>query len=299
MRVAMRTNSGPLPASNVASWEFRTGVKARIAPPMGCNGGVQMQLKVSDLDVIIADPSATVRKMLEQRVASAGVASIRQVDTVSLAMTEMRRQPPHVAIGALYFDDGTGVDLVQAMRDDVRTQGTAFLCVTSEDDPDKLDPIRQAGLVALLKKPIDGSTLAAALHSTIADLGDEGIFDFEELRVLVVDDSRFSRRHIGAVLGKLGISELTFAEDGLQACRLLQDDTFDLVVTDYNMPNLDGEGLVRFVRTESNQPRVPILMVTSESDTSRLAQVHRHGVSAMCDKPFGIDEVRALIANII
>jgi len=259
-----------------------------------------MQLRIPDLDVVVADPSPTMQRMLARRIEAAGVRSIRRVHSVGTAMWEMIRSPPHVAIGAFHFDDGTGADLVEGMREADRTCNVPFLCVTSEEDPSRLDRIRQAGLVALLRKPIDAATLATALHSTIAELvHDEGAFDFEELTVLVVDDSRFARRHIGSVLNKLGILDLTFANDGVEASRILAERSFDLVVTDYNMPNLDGDGLVQHVRRESSQRSVPILMVTSESDTARLAAVHRHGVSAVCDKPFGIDEVRALISTIL
>lgn len=258
-----------------------------------------MQLGLSDLDVVIADPSSIMQRMLAQRVTSAGVRSIRRVASIASAMSEMVRQPPHVALGAFHFDDGTGADLVEAMREEERTRGVPFLCVTSADN-EELDRIRQAGLVAILRKPIDAATLTTALQSTIAELVHaEGAFEFEELRVLVVDDSRFARRHIGRVLEKLGVHDLTFAGDGVEASRILRSESFDLVVTDYNMPHMNGDALVKHVRRESNQRAVPILMVTSESDTARLAEVHRHGVSAVCDKPFGIDEVRALISTIL
>ncbi|MEO0603638.1 MAG: response regulator [Myxococcota bacterium] len=256
---------------------------------------------VSDLDVMIVEPSTTVQRMLSRRIQAAGVRTIRQVPSVAAALAEMDREPPHVAIGAFHFDDGTGADLVEAMRDRERTRDVAFVCVTSEDDEELLDRMRQAGNVALLRKPIDAATLATALHSTITELVHaEGAFDFEELGVLVVDDSRFARKRIGHVLHKLGISDLTFAGDGEEARDLLaQGASFDLIVTDYNMPRMNGDELVKFVRGESDQRQIPILMVTSESDDARLAAVHRHGVSAVCDKPFAMAEVRSLISTIL
>lgn len=260
-----------------------------------------MQLKVSDLDVLIADPSSTMQRMLARRVTAAGVRTVRHVGTIRDAMAEMMADCPHVVIGAFHFDDGTGAELVERMRDDARTSSVAFLCVTSEDDNDALDRIRQAGKGALLRKPIDAPGLATALHSTIANFVHEEppVFHMEGLKVLVVDDSKFARRYVANILTKLGIAELAFANDGLEATEILAEEAFDLVVTDLNMPKMDGDELVRFVREESNQPTVPILMVTSESDSARLAEVHRHGVTAVCDKPFGMDEVRALISTIL
>ncbi len=73
----------------------------------------------------------------------------------------------------------------------------------------------------------------------------------------------------------------------------------DLVVTDYNMPEMDGRGLVDYIRTKSWQNSVPILMVTSESDEGRLAAIEEAGVSGICDKPFEPDIVKALLTKIL
>lgn len=259
-----------------------------------------MQLTVSDLDLMIADPSATMQHVLKRRVEEVGVRTIRSAKSVEQAMTAMIEQPPHVVMSAFHFDDGSGAELVERMRAHRRTQGVAFLLVASETDPSKLDRVRQAGLSALLQKPIDSATLGTALQATVTELGyEDGTFAFEQLHVLVVDDSKFARRHIGRVLEQLGITDLTFAEDGQHGVEILEQETFDLVITDYNMPRMNGDGLVTHVRQESGQRDVPILMVTSECDSQRLASVHAAGVDALCDKPFHIDQVRALIASIL
>ena len=73
----------------------------------------------------------------------------------------------------------------------------------------------------------------------------------------------------------------------------------DLVVTDYNMPEMDGREFVEYVRSRSWQRSVPILMVTSETDQGRLAAVEEAGVSGICDKPFEPAVVRCLLARML
>jgi two-component system chemotaxis response regulator CheY len=73
----------------------------------------------------------------------------------------------------------------------------------------------------------------------------------------------------------------------------------DLVVTDYNMPEMDGQALVKHIRQHSWQKTVPILMVTSESDEGRLAAVEAAGVSGICDKPFEASVVRELLGRLL
>jgi two-component system chemotaxis response regulator CheY len=81
--------------------------------------------------------------------------------------------------------------------------------------------------------------------------------------------------------------------------RLLDEVMVDLVVTDYNMPEMDGKALVDHIRTRSWLASVPILMVTSESDQGRLAAVEEVAVSGICDKPFEPNMVRALLTRIL
>ena len=99
------------------------------------------------------------------------------------------------------------------------------------------------------------------------------------------------------VLGNLGIENITEAGDGREAAELLASSMFDLVITDYNMPEMDGLALLRHIRGESWQSSVPVLMVTSEQNMGRLAAVERAGVSAICDKPFEAGSIRRLITE--
>jgi len=79
----------------------------------------------------------------------------------------------------------------------------------------------------------------------------------------------------------------------------LANNFFDLVVTDYNMPEMDGKELTEYIRNHSQQASIPILMVTSEASHSHLAGVKQSGVSAMCDKPFEPSMVKSLIRSIL
>jgi two-component system chemotaxis response regulator CheY len=116
--------------------------------------------------------------------------------------------------------------------------------------------------------------------------------------VLVVDDSAAARSHIRGVLGGLGLDRVVEAPDGAAAVRLLEKEAFDLVVTDYNMPRLDGRGLIEFIRRRSATPSVPVIVVTTETDPAKLAAVRRLGVAAVCDKSFRPDVVRGVVQGL-
>jgi two-component system chemotaxis response regulator CheY len=96
-------------------------------------------------------------------------------------------------------------------------------------------------------------------------------------------------------LEKMGVQHFLEAEDGKEAMPMIQENKFDLIISDYNMPKVDGHELLKFIRTESNQPHVPVLMVTTEGDTSKLQAIQQQGVSAIVDKPFDANTVKQLI----
>ena len=97
------------------------------------------------------------------------------------------------------------------------------------------------------------------------------------------------------VLEKMGIVKIREAENGLQARDIIDQDYFDLIITDYNMPEMDGGELINYIRNESSQGGVPILMVTSASDSSRLAAFDQSGVAAVFDKPFDVETLRRIV----
>jgi two-component system chemotaxis response regulator CheY len=178
-----------------------------------------------------------------------------------------------------------------------------FILISSETRFRYLDPIRQAGVIAILPKPFDAGELKVAMANTLNFIDPAAMslesFTPEDLNVLVVDDSSLARKHIKRVLRSIGVEQFTDATDGLEAARILENQYFDLVVTDYNMPNMDGQELIDHIRKHSSQASVPVLMVTSEDNDNRLAAVQKAGVSAICDKPFAADTVRDLVQQIL
>ena len=261
--------------------------------------GVAMSSDLFHLDVLLVEPSPTQLKIIRERASAVGIKQIREAEGVQAALDAMRQKAPDVVISALYLPDGDGTDLVRAMRDTSELQRIAFVLVSSETRPQALDPVRQSGVCGILPKPFSAPQLQRVLAATLDYLSDEAAseedIDYESLRVLLVDDSTNARRFMRRVLESMGLQQIVEASNGSEAVMLLDQTLFDLVVTDYNMPEMDGRALVEYVRQQSWQASVPILMVTSESDMGRLAAVEQAGVSGICDKPFEPATVRNLL----
>lgn len=99
----------------------------------------------------------------------------------------------------------------------------------------------------------------------------------------------------------MGINEIITANDGKQGVDIFSanQDAFDLIVTDYNMPVMDGQELIRFIRHDMGNTLIPILMVTSEDNELRLNNIQQSGVSAICDKPFEPQTVKEMLFRVM
>jgi len=203
----------------------------------------------------------------------------------------------------MYLPDGSANDLIDRIRANKATEEQCFMLISSERNRDNLEHLRQSGVLAILPKPFNPKDLQRAIHATLDLIIEEEIdlemFDPRTLRVLVTDDSLMARKHISKTLNTMGIENIQFAENGKEAIDLLTQSEFDLIVTDYNMPEMDGRELTETVRQDPELAHIPILMVSSNSEDSQLSNIAQEGVDAICGKPFEPNVVRKLLAQIL
>jgi len=257
---------------------------------------------LADLSVLLVEPSAMQAGLVSRMLQHQGVRRITVLERGDAALATLAESGDCglVVISSLYLPDMLGTELVATMREDEALEPVPFILVSSETRPQVLDPVRQSGACSIVAKPFNEQQLSRALYAAADYLNppeDGDLAEIQDLRVLLVDDSIASRNHLRRLLKELGIERITEAVDGKEAVALLQDTTVDLVITDYNMPEMDGRELTEYIRTQSWQSSVPVLMVTSEQNMGRLAAVERAGVSAICDKPFEAGSIRKLISE--
>jgi len=260
-------------------------------------------MSIADLAVTFIEPSSTQRRVIAGHLNDLGLSKVDWFNDGESALKDMHQYQPDLVVSAMHLPDMSGTELVQKMRADDELEHIPFMVVSSENSDYFLEPARQAGVVAILSKPFDPEDLKKALFSTLEFIEPDNTIledvDLDELLVLVVDDSSTARKHICRVLKNLGIVNIVQAINGKEALECMEQRLFDLVVTDYNMPEMDGQELTRYVREKGVQKSIPILMVTSEANSSHLAGVKQSGVSALCDKPFEPGEVKSLIKKIL
>jgi two-component system chemotaxis response regulator CheY len=106
------------------------------------------------------------------------------------------------------------------------------------------------------------------------------------LKFLVVDDFATMRRIVRNLLKELGYANVDEAEDGVIALQKLRADTFDFVVSDWNMPNMTGIELLRAIRADDALKHLPVMMVTAEAKKENIIEAAKSGASSYIVKPF-------------
>ncbi|EAQ31862.1 MULTISPECIES: chemotaxis response regulator CheY [Idiomarina] len=108
----------------------------------------------------------------------------------------------------------------------------------------------------------------------------------KNMKILVVDDFSTMRRIIKNLLRDLGFTNIQEADDGNTALPMLQQGDFDFVVTDWNMPGMQGIDLLKEIRKDDDLAHLPVLMVTAEAKREQIIQAAQAGVNGYIVKPF-------------
>ncbi len=112
-----------------------------------------------------------------------------------------------------------------------------------------------------------------------------------DLKILIVDDFATMRRIMRNILKQIGFTNISEADDGKTGLKALQKEKFDLVLCDWNMPEMPGIDLLRAVRSDDALKDIPFVMVTAEAQKDNIVEAVQAGVSNYVIKPFTAETV--------
>ncbi len=120
-----------------------------------------------------------------------------------------------------------------------------------------------------------------------------------DLRFLVVDDFSTMRRIVRGLLREMGCNNVEEAEDGVVALQMVKTSRFDFVVSDINMPNMNGFDLLRAMKAEPSLKHIPVLMVTAEARKEDIVMAAQSGAAGYVVKPFTKATLEEKISKIL
>ena len=121
------------------------------------------------------------------------------------------------------------------------------------------------------------------------------------MNVVIVDDSAAIRKILRRVLlqTEIPIGTIHEAGDGQDAVRILKDNAVNLILSDINMPNMDGIELLRIVKSTSQWSHLPVLMITTEGGQAKVMEALQLGAAGYVRKPFTADQLKEKIIGVV
>lgn len=121
----------------------------------------------------------------------------------------------------------------------------------------------------------------------------------DQLKVLIVDDTTTSRMLVRDGLQELGIKNISFASDGEQGLKHVMGQQTHLVISDYNMPKLDGLGLLRAMRQHPPTQKMPFIMLTGKGDKELVQKAIQCGINNYLTKPFTVPALKSALEAVV
>lgn len=282
-----------------ASQETTSGSAATLEQPPAAT--LETKSIAALTSVLIVEPSRVQAAIIKSYLEGGAFSAVGTATSGETAIQAIRSLKPRAVISAMHLSDMNGVELARRIRTEFQGQAPGFVLITSEDEGGDSSSLSKLHRVLTLHKPFTAVQLNDSLNlvsgASVA-VGASGRKSRGQLRVLIVDDSATARLNVRSVLQGLGFSQFLECPDGAHAIAVAAREICDLIVTDYNMPLMDGRALVSYLKQNPATAAIPILMVTTETEPRLLDPVRKLGVVAIVEKAFPASVVGPLLESL-
>ena len=254
-------------------------------------------MDASSIRTLIVDDSEPTRKVLIGTLQRMGVHFIKEAQNGAEAISCIQREPFDLILMDRSMPVMNGIEAIKKIRGMRKT--TPIIMVTTEHGKEHVLEAVVAGANNYITKPFTDDVFQAKVRRTIERVRKGGspsgfgvrgsdeaapLKKENELRVLVVDDSPATRQVVVRYLNIMGVSHIKEAENGKEAFKSMCDVNFDVVLMDWNMPEMDGIQAVKAIRTRGD--KTPIIMVTSKRGKKNVLDALVSGANNYITKPF-------------
>jgi len=120
----------------------------------------------------------------------------------------------------------------------------------------------------------------------------------KNIKILIIDDFATLRMSLRSILEQLGYSEIDEAEEGQEAIGKLKEKDYDLIISDIDMPLMNGFELLNHIKKDDNLKNIPIIFITAEAEREKIVEAIKAGLDAYITKPFSISTLQQKIETI-
>lgn len=223
---------------------------------------------------------------------------IESATSASSGLMRIIRSHPRLLISGVEVGEINGFDLCEIFKRMPDFSSMPVLIISSNTTKQAQRQATEAGADFFLHKTADAvGNLVALLRTRLGAECVEPAPAWKIQRVLLVDDSKVMRQIIRNILVSVGINQIVEAGNGEQALKQLELTPVDMVMTDWNMPIMNGLEFTKAVRRHPRLGSTPIVMVTTEGGKRALAEAEAAGVDSHLCKPFSKETMKAFVAR--
>ncbi len=247
--------------------------------------------------VLLVDDSSTARQIIKRELIQMGFKdqNVRDAADGEQALKFLAKTEFHMIISDWYMPNMDGIELLKAVKTDNRFKNIPFLMLTTEAKKNKISQAYESSADQYIGKPFKTEPFQQIVNKLLL-----GSNSYDDKKVLVIDDSAVLRSILAKNLVEVGFqkSNIMESKDGEDGLDKLLVDKYDLVITDWYMPKMDGLEFVKMIKEKDHLKNIPLLMVTSEMDSKKELEAFRAGISAYIIKPFTANDLASTIKEV-
>ncbi len=242
--------------------------------------------------ILIVDDSAIIRKALTKQMEAYG-ARISLAEDGEEAWQAALDTDFDLIITDVEMPKLDGFGLCQRLKSNTQTRGIPLIILSSLDTDKDIEKGFKSGAIAYISK----SEAHLQLTGTVEKVLQQSLFSHSRC-ILVVDDSLLIRRVVSKALEEAGFRVMA-AENGRQALACIQENRPDLIISDINMPEMDGIEFCKKTHADPNLAAIPFVIMSSNSDRAVMRRLLSWGASGYLVKPFNLDQVVITVERLL
>ncbi|MBW2673414.1 MAG: response regulator [Deltaproteobacteria bacterium] len=243
-------------------------------------------------NILIVDDSPVTRKVLSKQLEQLG-SRVTQAEDGQQGLEIALSQTFDLIISDVDMPGMDGFNLCQKIKDNPSTRGVPVIMLSSMDSDQDIDKGFQSGAAAYISK----AEASQELHATIERVLEQ----FKSHRrhwILVVDDSPTIRTLVRKGLEAAGF-QVSVAKNGKEALALIEENRPDLILSDINMPVMDGIKFCKTVHATDELASIPFITMSANSDRAIMRRMMEWGASAYLVKPFNLEQLVITIEKLL